>query len=816
MFIAILTLLSALSISGVAIFYSVIGLATIFPGAFWPVVIMGSVLEVGKLITASWLYRQWKFTPFLLKSYLTIAVILLSIITSMGIFGFLSKAHLEQNLASDTLVQRVDIINDKIESQTIYIERQKAIITRSEKAIDRVGKDFTQDIAVQENIIKSAYARLEVLDADVKAYTDQGRGLFKGDNIKKGVELRKQQKPERDQLNAEIEEAKAFIQKYRDQSRQGGDNNKAQIKEAENNIIVAQNKIDDLIIERQPLEKKLINLEAEVGPVKYIAALAVDWGMAEEVNLSKAVRWVILLIIVVFDPLAVLLLIAANQSFARRFPPTPPKPQEIVDLEKPDEEDVTLKWNEMIAKANEQVTKEKEKKLKMQVTDWQSKLEKFNKKAPKPVDKPVEIVVDQPKPEPTKQEKIDAFEERMKAEEAELERVAAETKADIERIKKSNEDYKFEDEIKYDVETEVKEQPIEFDEERQDIVAQNGNDGLHYEEDPGIAEQIEEVMEDQKSRIKPDLTEVIEPAKPKTFKKGMLGGVNNPVYTHAEKKKMLEAQDKDNLGTDSEHKEERDTYNVYKFLKESPVTEEEAKAHPPITKSRMAFFEDHIDDIKRGNVSAEQLPPEVRKTVSVLLSEYDNPQIEEPKPEPKPEPTVKTMTTEGLVETFKQDPEIEDRDITDAELDALLAGDDEAEPKEGFDIIIQGGRKIKVPKTSYKQNSEQEKSNAWSKIKELDLPEPEKNEIILPKFENEAEPEQIEADEFKVEKILPKEKIQTHKKRLINDEQYRQRIESRINDLIIKIETGEIKLEDLTPEDQNVIISLMKEQGNNG
>jgi len=395
----------------------------------------------------------------------------------------------------------------------------------------------------------------------------------------------------------------------------------------------------------------------------------------------------------------------------------------------------------------------------MQVTDWQSKLEKFNKKAPKPVDKPVEIVVDQPKPEPTKQEKIDAFEERMKAEEAELERVAAETKADIERIKKSNEDYKFEDEIKYDVETEVKEQPIEFDEERQDIVAQNGNDGLHYEEDPGIAEQIEEVMEDQKSRIKPDLTEVIEPAKPKTFKKGMLGGVNNPVYTHAEKKKMLEAQDKDNLGTDSEHKEERDTHNVYKFLKESPVTEEEAKAHPPITKSRMAFFEDHIDDIKRGNVSAEQLPPEVRKTVSVLLSEYDNPQIEEPKPEPKPKPTVKTMTTEGLVETFKQDPEIEDRDITDAELDALLAGDDEAEPKEGFDIIIQGGRKIKVPKTSYKQNSEQEKSNAWSKIKELDLPEPEKNEILLPVLENTTEDIPDIAESIKIESSIPKEKF---------------------------------------------------------
>ena len=363
MFIAILTLLSALSISGVAIFYSVIGLATIFPGAFWPVVIMGSVLEVGKLITASWLYRQWKFTPFLLKTYLTIAVIILSIITSMGIFGFLSKAHLEQNLASDTLVQRVDIINDKIESQTIYIERQKAVITRSEKAIDRTGKDFTQDIAVQENIINSAYLRLQVLDADVKAYTDQGKGFWKGDNIAKGVELRKQQKPERDQLNAEIKEAKAKIEKYRNEGRIAGDNNKTTIKEAEENIIVAQNKIDDLIIERQPLEKKLINLEAEVGPVKYIAALAVDWGFAEEVNLSKAVRWVILIIIVVFDPLAVLLLIAANQSLVRRFPVKPPKPQEIIDLEKPDDESIILKWREMAEQGSKKNAQEKKIKI---------------------------------------------------------------------------------------------------------------------------------------------------------------------------------------------------------------------------------------------------------------------------------------------------------------------------------------------------------------------------------------------------------------------------------------------------------------------
>ena len=139
MFIAYLTLLSALSISGVAIFYSVIGLATIFPGAFWPVVIMGSVLEVGKLVTASWLYRHWKQTKFLLKTYLAIAVVVLSLITSMGIFGFLSKAHLEQNLAENTVTQRIDIINSKINSEETYIERQNAVIERAEKSLNKTS-----------------------------------------------------------------------------------------------------------------------------------------------------------------------------------------------------------------------------------------------------------------------------------------------------------------------------------------------------------------------------------------------------------------------------------------------------------------------------------------------------------------------------------------------------------------------------------------------------------------------------------------------------------------------------------------------------
>ena len=123
MFIAILTLLSALSISGVAIFYSVIGLATIFPGAFWPVVIMGSVLEVGKLVTASWLYRHWRQTRFLLKSYLTIAVVVLMFITSMGIFGYLSKANIETTLVGDGNNLELSIIDTRIKAEESKIQR---------------------------------------------------------------------------------------------------------------------------------------------------------------------------------------------------------------------------------------------------------------------------------------------------------------------------------------------------------------------------------------------------------------------------------------------------------------------------------------------------------------------------------------------------------------------------------------------------------------------------------------------------------------------------------------------------------------------
>ena len=324
MFIAILTLLSALSISGVAIFYSVIGLATIFPGAFWPVVIMGSVLEVGKLVTASWLYRNWKQTRFLLKTYLTIAVVVLSLITSMGIFGFLSKAHLEQNLAEDTVTQRIDNINNMIASEKDYIERQKNIIARAENTFDRTStsnkdeieiekqslKDaeekFKTLLAVETNTLKDLNDRLKVLDKDVSDVLTSNKSFFNEE--KAAQELKASQKDERLRIEKDIQDAKgrieilksdynkdiAVIQSRIDKLRNQGGETKigvnTVVEDAETKIQNAQNRISNLIVERQPLESQMIKLEAEVGPVKYIAALVVDWGVTTEVDTSEAVR----------------------------------------------------------------------------------------------------------------------------------------------------------------------------------------------------------------------------------------------------------------------------------------------------------------------------------------------------------------------------------------------------------------------------------------------------------------------------------------------------------------------------------------------
>jgi hypothetical protein len=903
MFIAILTLLSALSISGVAIFYSVIGLATIFPGAFWPVVIMGSVLEVGKLVTASWLYRNWRHTRWLLKTYLTTAVIVLICITSMGIFGFLSKAHLEQNLAEDTVTQRIEIINSKIASEETYIKRQKDTIVRLESTLNRTTtsntgaldieiqslKDaedkFKTLLAVETNTVKDLNDqlkttlkdlndRLRTLDKDVSDVLTSNKSFFNEE--KAAADLKASQKDEREQIAIKIAEAEqtiaikiaeaqkriqilkddyakdtAKIQARIDSLRKSnvadnsGVNN--DIVKAEQNIIDAQNRIDGYIVEREPLQSSMLKLEAEVGPVKYIAALAVDFGITDKVNTSEAVRWVILIIIVVFDPLAVLLLIAANQSFLRRFPVKAPKPQEVIDLEKPDEEDVTLKWNEMIDKAKEQAAKENAEK---QLKEWQDKLEAFNKKVPQPEQKPVEIVQEQDdstvpyidlkgqKKTEEKEIAVDNTKDGFDPDEVMFDMI---TEPPVDKEKQTEEFKKREQEEKAELERIAEEAKQEDEKTVHELLTEG------FEEQQK-KEAEEEETPTQQGRIKPDLTEVIEsetPIQEPTPKKqavGMLGTrivedrtgkvveppkpeLPNPAeMTDDERKQMLDVFHNQNGKfediTNEELKMERDESNRAQFLADVGLTKEEADQQQPITESRFAFFQDIIDDILRGDTTFENVPEENRKIIAQIMDpEMPNPEvitkgsaIKEQRPE-----GIEEMSPEGLKEKFMIQPDIEDRPMTDEELDKLLEGfeeDNMIKPGQKKKMIIKNGQRIFVPvaeKETYVQNEEQNDQTLWQKSKELDIPEPDKNEIILPDLPNTMEDVPEIAESISIEQNIPTEKFDKYKKRITSEEDYHQRVEARINDLITKLENKEIKLSDLSEQDKNVILDILNQ-----
>ena len=889
MFIAILTLLSALSISGVAIFYSVIGLATIFPGAFVPVVIMGGVLEVGKLITASWLYRNWKFTPFMLKTYLTTAVIILSLITSMGIFGFLSKAHLEQNLASDTLIQRIQILEDKIESEKMSIERQILVINRAEKAINRNTGTASGDIEVQQSIIADANEKLKTLlavetntvrdlndrlNTTVKDLNDRLKTLDKNvsdvltsnksffNEEKAAADLKASQKDEREQIANKIAEAEKKIaikiaeaekriaelkadhkqeiakaQEIIANMRTGSQDNKGQfakeIENAEKKIFDSQGKIDLYIVEKQPLEKEMLTLEAEIGPVKYIAALAVDWGITDQVETSKAVRWVILLLIVVFDPLAVLLLIAANQSLMRRFPPEAPKPQEIVDLEKPDDEGIDLKWNAMMDKSN---AVERMEAATEQLQEWKDKLESFNSKVEKPEDKPVEIIQEDDGVIPH------------------IDLVGQKKNEDKEIIVDNTADGFDPDEVMFDAITEPAvdkdKQQEEFkkrEAEEQKALEEFARKAREEDEEQTISEQIEEAMTPE--RIKPDFTEVIETevaVEPKKEVVGMLGTVlvkdkkvvQPPKPQKPELPNPAEMTDFERTGmlnkfyqehgkyediSDEDLKMERDQSNKAQFLADVSLTKEEAAEQGPITESRMAFFQDIIDDILRGDQTFENVPEENRKIIAQIMDpDIDNPEIITKGSALKAEGIdgVEKTTAEGLKEKFMIQPDIEDRPMTDEELDKLLEGFDSGEKTitGKRKMIIKNGQRIFVPveeKEDYVQNEEQSDQTLWQKTKELDIPEPEKNEIKLPDLPNTTEDIPDIAESIAVEQSIPQSKFDTYKKRLTSEEDYHQRVEARINDLITKLDNKEIKLSDLSKEDQQVIIDILNQNDGN-
>ena len=243
MVLALVTLITALGISAVAAFYSIVGLMAIFSASALSIAVMGIVLEIGKLITASWLYQNWKRVPLLLKSYLTIAVVILMFITSMGIFGYLSKAHIDQGSGTSELYVKVERLDNRIASE--------------------------------RKVIKRAETQLSALDSALDKYLELGA-------VSKGLKKREDQEQERNTLT--------------------------------NTINNAQSKIDKLLDEKSEYRLQINSFEVEVGPLKYISALV--YGDEALDYIDTAVRAVILILVFVFDPLAVLLIIAANISFA--------------------------------------------------------------------------------------------------------------------------------------------------------------------------------------------------------------------------------------------------------------------------------------------------------------------------------------------------------------------------------------------------------------------------------------------------------------------------------------------------------------------
>jgi len=241
---AFLLFFTAIILSGIAAYYSVIGLTAIFAAAAIPVAVMGVSLEVAKLVVASWLYRFWKNIPFLMKAYFTTALVVLMLITSMGIFGYLSKAHLDQSLVSGDVIAKISVYDEKIKTAKDNIDANRKALKQMDEAVDQVMGRSTSETGAD-----------------------------------KAVAIRRGQAKERARLQSEIAAEQKLI---------------GQINE-----------------ERAPIAAEVRKVEAEVGPIKYIAAL-VYGDDTDSSSLEKAVRGLIIMLVFVFDPLAVLMLIAAN------------------------------------------------------------------------------------------------------------------------------------------------------------------------------------------------------------------------------------------------------------------------------------------------------------------------------------------------------------------------------------------------------------------------------------------------------------------------------------------------------------------------
>jgi len=245
--IAWLALFSGLTISAVAIWYSVAGLVSIFAAAVIPIIVMGVALEISKLIATVWLKLNWTRAPIFIRTYLLVAIAILMVITSMGIFGFLSKAHSDQSLVSGDVQAKIAVYDEKIKTEKDNIDANRKILKQLDEAVDQV-----------------------------MARSQDEKGADKA------VAIRKAQQKDRSRIGQEIAQS--------------------------------QKTINALNEERAPIAAEVRKVEAEVGPIKYIAAFI--YGNNPDANvLEKAVTWVIIIIVSVFDPLAVILLLASQYSF---------------------------------------------------------------------------------------------------------------------------------------------------------------------------------------------------------------------------------------------------------------------------------------------------------------------------------------------------------------------------------------------------------------------------------------------------------------------------------------------------------------------
>ena len=361
MIFGLITFLTALTISGVAIYYSVAGLAAIFAAAVIPIIVMGVSLEIGKLVTAVWLHRNWNRAVWWMKTYLAVAVLVLMFITSMGIFGFLSKAHIEQTSLSQEQVALIETLDDKETRSQAKIDRWRGeldrllkgedvrvdsliekeqegldkIYARIKEAKDAVRADAKFEIEQQQTRIEQAQERR---DAEIAAAEKKFEGSLGGTKayenaVKKAkdneLSVASRAQAEILKINTKLDEDLAKIDaKYateiaginkrindlRNQANSKTQDIEGRIVELEGFIETEQKIIDEVNEEKFGYEKEYRKLEAEVGPIKYIAEF-IYGEQADNNLLEAAVRWVIIIIIFVFDPLAVLLLIASQYTF---------------------------------------------------------------------------------------------------------------------------------------------------------------------------------------------------------------------------------------------------------------------------------------------------------------------------------------------------------------------------------------------------------------------------------------------------------------------------------------------------------------------